>query len=113
MAVASTPIRRSGAAQLPYSAEFLWLPRYIAGGLKCPAGVPPSGGSVTRIPAKAGTPTSADSFRHSIHQTQVAQIHRTPALRSHGLQRRSNALLMEGTEAEKGHRPTASRFHLN
>jgi hypothetical protein len=29
MAVASTPIRRSGAAQLPYSAEFLWLPRYI------------------------------------------------------------------------------------
>ena len=29
MAVASTPIRRSGAAQLPYSAEFLWFPRYI------------------------------------------------------------------------------------
>jgi hypothetical protein len=36
---------------------------YIARGLKCPAGVPPLGGSFTRIPAKAGTPASADFSR--------------------------------------------------
>ncbi len=38
MAVASTPIRRSGAAQLPYSAEFLWLPRYIKRAHSVPVG---------------------------------------------------------------------------